>query len=168
MLQVSERLLVVTAVGKHRVRKIIAVRFRHESFEKVHSSPSVSLSTRASVINPAGPHQNSFGLTLLQRGYLIGRGESVELGNVASHVYQEFDGHWDLDRLESALRMMVARHGILGTWFTDDGRQVTEPAVDVRIEQLDLRALPPDEQQGRLAELREERSHRMLPIDRAP
>ncbi len=116
----------------------------------------------------AAARQNSFGLTLLQRGLLIGRSDSVEIGNVASHVYHEYDGHWDIDRLESALRLVVARHGILRTWFTDDGRQVTEPAVDVRIERLDLRGLPPDEQQGRLAELREERSHRMLPVDRAP
>ncbi len=111
---------------------------------------------------------NGFGLTLLQRGYLIGRGDSIEIGNVASHVYHEYDGCWELDRLESALRLVVARHGMLRTCFTDDGRQVTQPEVDVRIERLDLRDLLPDEQQARLAELRAERSHRMLPVDRPP
>lgn len=112
--------------------------------------------------------QNGYGLTLLQRGYLIGRGESVEIGNVASHIYHEVDGCWDVDRLESALRMVVARHGILRTSFTDDGEQVTEPEVDVRISRLDLRGLRESEQRSKLAELRYERSHRMLPIDRAP
>ena len=111
---------------------------------------------------------NGFGLTLLQRGYLIGRGDSIEIGNVASHVYHEYDGHWDVDRLESALRIVVARHGMLRTYFTDEGRQVTQPEVDVRIERLDLRDLPASEQAAKLAELREERSHRMLPTDRAP
>jgi pyochelin synthetase len=109
-----------------------------------------------------------FGLTLLQRGYLIGRGDSIEIGNVASHVYHEYDGHWDLDRLESALRLVVARHGMLRTRFTDDGRQVTEPEVDVRIGRTDLRELTAERQLAKLAELREERSHRMLPVDRAP
>ena len=112
--------------------------------------------------------QNGYGLTLLQRGYLIGRGDSVEMGNVASHIYHEVDGCWDVDRLESALRMVVARHGMLRTSFTDDGQQVTEPEVDVSISRLDLRDLSESEQQSKLAELRDERSHRMLPIDRAP
>jgi pyochelin synthetase len=112
--------------------------------------------------------RNGFGLTLLQRGYLIGRGDSVELGNVASHIYHEVDGLWDVDRLEAALRLVVARHGMLRTCFTDDGLQVTEPEVEVAIGRLDLRGASESEQQARLAELREERSHRILPIDRAP
>ena len=111
---------------------------------------------------------NGYPLTLLQRGYLIGRGDSVEIGNVASHVYHEIDGCWDIDRLESALRLTVARHGMLRTRFTADGRQVEEPAVDVRIDRLDLRGEPEAGQQARLNALREQRSHRILPYDRAP
>ncbi|HWF79286.1 MAG TPA: amino acid adenylation domain-containing protein [Streptosporangiaceae bacterium] len=112
--------------------------------------------------------QNGYGLTLLQRGYLIGRGDTAPMGNVASHIYHEIDGCWDIDRLESALRMVVARHGMLRTCFTEEGEQVTEPEVDVRISRLDLRGLSEPEQQSKLAQLRYERSHRMLPIDRAP
>ncbi len=106
------------------------------------------------------------GLTLLQRSYLIGRGDSTEIGNVASHVYHEADGCWDVDKLESALRAVVARHGMLRTRFTDDGRQVTEPEADVRIGRLDLRGDPG--QRRKLDQLRAERSHRMLPLGRAP
>jgi pyochelin synthetase len=109
-----------------------------------------------------------FPLTLLQRGYLVGRGDSVEMGNVASHIYHEIDGCWDIGRLESALRAVVARHGMLRTRFTADGRQVTEPDAAVRIGRLDLRGEPASAQQARLAQLREQRSHRMLPTDRAP
>ncbi len=111
---------------------------------------------------------NAFPLTLLQRGYLIGRGDSVEIGNVASHVYHEIDGCWDIDRLESALHLVVARHGMLRTRLTDDGRQVEELAADIRIGRLDLRGEPEAGQQERLSELREQRSHRILPYDRAP
>jgi amino acid adenylation domain-containing protein len=116
---------------------------------------------------PAGATEG-FPLTLLQRGYLIGRGDSVEMGNVASHIYHEIDGCWDVGRLQAALRVVVARHGMLRTWFTADGRQVTEPDADVRIGRLDLRGQPASAQQAQLAELREQRSHRILPADRAP
>lgn len=107
-------------------------------------------------------------LTLLQRGYLIGRGDSVEMGNLASHVYHEVDGRWDVGRLEAALRQVVASHGMLRTRFTADGRQVTEDRCDVRIGVLDLRGQPESAQAAQLAALREQRSHRLLPVDRAP
>jgi pyochelin synthetase len=121
-------------------------------------------------LTAAGPAETGEGspVTLLQRGYLIGRGESVEMGNVASHIYHEIDGCWDIGRLESALRAVVARHGMLRTRFTADGRQVTEPAAEVCIGRLDLCGQPASAQQARLAELREQRSHRILPADRAP
>ncbi len=112
---------------------------------------------------PAG-----YPLTLLQRGFWIGRGDSVELGNVASHIYHEIDGCWDLDALEAALREVVAWHGMLRTRFTGDGAQVTQDSAEVSIGRLDLRGEPPAAQQARLAELREARSHRILPGDRAP
>src|ERR1700722_8693324 len=155
---------------QQRVDAELVGRIKAAKAELVAHLTAAAAAARAGGPAQAGgaPAPAGYPLTLLQRGYLIGRGDSVEIGNVASHVYHEYDGYWDVDRLESALRLVVARHGILRTWFTDDGRQVTEPAVDVRIERLDLRGLPPDEQQGRLAELREERSHRMLPVDQAP
>jgi len=111
---------------------------------------------------------DGFPLTLLQRGYLIGRGGSVEMGNIASHVYHEIDGCWDIDRLESALRQVVARHGMLRTRFTADGRQITLAVAEVRVGRLDLRGQTFEAQQARLRTLREQRSHRVLPSDRAP
>lgn len=81
-------------------------------------------------------------LTPLQRGYLVGRGDMVELGGGASHVYHEFEGNWDVPRLESALASVVARHSALRTRFTADGRQVVHDEVPVHIRVRDLRALP--------------------------
>jgi len=109
-----------------------------------------------------------FPLTLLQRGYLIGRGDSVEMGNVASHIYHEVDGCWDVDQLQAALRAVVARHGMLRTRFTPDGRQVTEPVAEITIGRLDLSGQSAPAQQARLADLRRQRSHRILPTDHAP
>ncbi|HEX6355481.1 amino acid adenylation domain-containing protein [Actinophytocola sp.] len=105
-----------------------------------------------------------FALTELQKAYLVGRGELFEIGNVASHIYHEIEGSWDLDRLEAALNSVVARHGMLRTRFTSDGRQVEESAVDVRIERVDLRGQSPDARVAR----REAWSHRVLPADQAP
>ena len=111
----------------------------------------------------------SFDVTLLQRGYLIGRGGAVELGNIASHVYHEISGHWELDRLAAALNRVVARHGMLRTCFTDDGRQLELDAVpELTIARHDLRGLDPGEQRRRLLELRDRRSHRIFPADTAP
>ena len=76
---------------------------------------------------PASTEPAGYPLTLLQRAFLIGRGNSVEIGNIASHIYHEIDGCWDIARLELALRTVVARHGALRTRFTADGRQVEEP-----------------------------------------
>jgi amino acid adenylation domain-containing protein len=129
-------------------------------------SVKAELVSHLTATQPAAPA--GYPLTLLQRGYLIGRGSSVEIGNVASHVYHEVDGCWDLNALEAALRQVVARHGMLRTRFTADGRQVTEPAADVQLGRLDLRGEPGERQRERLAGLRAERSHRVLPYDRAP
>jgi amino acid adenylation domain-containing protein len=108
-------------------------------------------------------------LTPLQRSYLLGRGDLFEFGNVANHIYREIEGCWDLDRLEAALRSVVDRHGALRTRFTADGRQIEEPApVDVHIPRLDLRGRSAEEQHRIRLEIREERSHRILPTDRAP
>jgi pyochelin synthetase len=103
-----------------------------------------------------------FPLTELQRGYLVGRGELVEIGGVSSHIYHEIEGHWDLDRLEAALREVVARHGMLRTRFTPDGRQVEQPTAEVSIERVPIRT--PEDHLAR----RESWSHNVLPADQAP
>ncbi|MFE3204465.1 amino acid adenylation domain-containing protein [Embleya sp. NPDC059237] len=111
---------------------------------------------------------DGFALTDLQRSYLVGRGEHVEMGNVASHVYHEIEGAWDLDRLEAALRAVVARHDALRTRFTPDGRQVREAEVEVRIGRMDLRGASEATRHEHLRAERASRSHRILPADRAP
>jgi len=113
--------------------------------------------------------QEGFPLTPLQRSYLLGRGDGFEMGNIASHIFHEIEGAWDLDRLEAALRAVAARHGMLRTRFTPDGRQIEEAApAGLRISRLDLRGEPAEQQGRRQARLREERSHRVLDAGEAP
>ncbi|PYC71889.1 non-ribosomal peptide synthetase [Streptomyces tateyamensis] len=120
-------------------------------------------------LSAATPHESgSFPLTPLQHAYLLGRGGVFEI-STASHVYHEIEGHWDLARLETALNAVVRKHDALRTRFTEDGRQLVEASVaPVLIERLDLRGQPAEEQLRIRAALREERSHRVLPADRAP
>jgi pyochelin synthetase len=114
-------------------------------------------------------HGDGIGLTPLQRAYLLGRGSTVEMGNVASHVYHEIEGVWDVERLETALQSVVDRCPMLRTSFTADGRQhLHRPQVAVRIVREDLRGLPPDEVDEWLRRARQQRSHRVLPAERAP
>lgn len=108
-----------------------------------------------------------FPLTPLQRSYLLGRGGDFEIGNVAAYVYQEVEGVWDVDRLDEALRAVVARHGMLRTRIVGD-RQLEQATVDVALGLVDLRGLPEAEREPEWHRLREERSHLLLPADRAP
>ncbi|MFJ4503140.1 amino acid adenylation domain-containing protein [Streptomyces sp. NPDC088864] len=110
-----------------------------------------------------------FPLTTLQRAYLLGRSGIFEIGDVASHVYHEIEGCWDVDRLETALATVIDAHSALRSRFCTDDRQVTGAAgTRLPIPVLDLRAESPGEQDRIRAELRAERSHRILPADRAP
>ncbi len=107
-------------------------------------------------------------LTPLQRGYLFGRGDLVEMGGVASHVYHEIEGSWDIDRLESALRRVVRRHSALRASFLPDGRQIVHDDVPVHIRTRDLRGLPAHMQRDCLDAYRDRWSHRVMPVDRPP
>lgn len=105
-----------------------------------------------------------FALTPLQRSYLAGRDEVFELGNVASYVYHEIEGHWDIDRLQAALNTVVARHDCLRSRFTPTQSQVRQPQVHVRIDRADLR----DDDGTGLAAQRARWTHRMLPTAHPP
>lgn len=118
-------------------------------------------------VTPCQP--GSFPLTPLQHGYLLGRSGVFEIG-VASHVYHEIEGVWDLDRLELALLTVVRRHDALRSSFSEDGRQVVAEPGTVRPQfgRLDLRGRSSAEQRRTRLALRAERSHRVLPADGAP
>ncbi|WP_201769698.1 non-ribosomal peptide synthetase [Amycolatopsis orientalis] len=66
----------------------------------------------------------SFPLALMQHAYWVGREPGQRLGGVAAHFYHEFDGTGvEPDRLEPAVRAVLARHGMLRVVINDDGTQ---------------------------------------------
>ncbi|MFI9645168.1 amino acid adenylation domain-containing protein [Streptomyces sp. NPDC052040] len=107
-----------------------------------------------------------FELALMQHAYWVGRAEGQQLGGVAAHFYNEFDG-WDVDpaRLEAAVRAVIARHGMLRVSILDDGRQCIlseSPWSGLRVH--DLRDLDAADAEHRLDELRRTLSHRRMDI----
>ncbi|GAA0584090.1 amino acid adenylation domain-containing protein [Kribbella sandramycini] len=105
-----------------------------------------------------------FDLALMQHAYWVGRTQGQQLGGVAAHFYDEFDGTGvQPDRLEAAVRQVLARHGMLRVQVLDDGRQQilpesTWPGLTVH----DLRDAP--DWADRLLGLRTGLSHRQLDI----
>ncbi|WP_159719014.1 type I polyketide synthase, partial [Geminicoccus flavidas] len=76
-------------------------------------------------IEPDPAHRyDPFPLTEIQQAYWIGRGDSLELGNVGCYLYTEVElRDVDLARLEQAWNQLVRRHDMLRAVILPDGRQ---------------------------------------------
>ncbi|HRC85817.1 MAG TPA: condensation domain-containing protein, partial [Thermoanaerobaculia bacterium] len=111
-----------------------------------------------------------FPLTEVQEAYWIGRSSSFELGNVATHVYLEYELEGlDVPRLEQALARVIARHEMLRALVLPSGeQQILADVPPYRVETLDLRTAEPTEAEAALAALRERMSHQQLPFERWP
>ncbi|OMI35640.1 amino acid adenylation domain-containing protein [Streptomyces sparsogenes DSM 40356] len=100
-----------------------------------------------------------FPLATMQHAYWIGRQDGQPLGGVAAHFYVELDGHEvDPARLDTALRALVQRHGMLRAVFDDDGRQrYGAPRTSLTVH--DLREHAPDNAETELELLRQRNTH---------
>ena len=111
-----------------------------------------------------------FPLTDLQQAYWIGRSGGFELGDVSIHSYIEIDIEGiGAERLEAAIRCLVARHDMLRAIVHPDGKQAVladVPPYDLRVQ--DLRGLGDDAAAARIGAWRDEMSHEVLPADRWP
>ncbi|RIJ01736.1 non-ribosomal peptide synthetase, partial [Clavibacter nebraskensis] len=121
----------------------------------------------APALDPASPSP----LTPLQHAYWLGRQPGQPSGSVAAHFYVELDGaERDPERLRTALAALVARHASLRMRFRDDGTQQPLPADEeppaARLRVHDLRALPADAVDARLAEMRDAGTHRRMAVER--
>jgi pyochelin synthetase len=165
---IESRGLSLTADGDNLRLQGPRERVDAELVARIRAHKQELLAQLAAASGASADEGDAYPLTPLQQSYLFGRSEIFEIGNVASHVYHEIEGAWDLDRLESALRSVVARHGALRTRFTGAGAQIEQSSAQVSMGRLDLRSESEAAQADRLRALREERSHRVLPADRAP
>lgn len=108
----------------------------------------------------------SFPMTETQQALMIGRGEAVELGSIGCYGYFEWErADLDPERFATAWRRVVDRHDMLRAVGRPDGTQhvpADPPPYDIPV--LDLRALPEEEAEKQLTELRAEMSHVVFPV----
>ncbi|WP_197289557.1 non-ribosomal peptide synthetase [Saccharothrix sp. NRRL B-16348] len=106
-----------------------------------------------------------FDLTPVQHAYWVGRREEMALGGVGCHAYFEFDGRLvDPDRLDDAVRKVIARHGMLRARFLSDGRQQITSSADWRgLTVHDLRST--EQVEERLREIRAGLCHRRMDVE---
>ncbi|MFA7894215.1 amino acid adenylation domain-containing protein [Pseudomonas putida] len=123
-----------------------------------------SLDTTPSALQHDEHHP--FELAPMQHAYWVGRAPGQQLGGVAAHFYNEFDGEGvDPARLEAAVHQLLDRHAMLRAQFLDDGRQrilAKSPWPGLKVH--DLRTRDAEQANARLAHLRTRLSHRQLDV----
>ncbi|MGW4070515.1 amino acid adenylation domain-containing protein [Nocardia grenadensis] len=107
-----------------------------------------------------------FPLALMQHAFWVGRTRTQDLGDVAAHFYSEFDREGvEPDRLERAMRDLIARHPMLRVTIDAAGMQrVTARGSWSGLVVYDLRELPETERLRRLAQTRDSCSHRRMDV----
>ncbi|HZN09623.1 MAG TPA: condensation domain-containing protein, partial [Pyrinomonadaceae bacterium] len=111
-----------------------------------------------------------FPMTDVQQAYWIGRSASLELGNVATHIYSEAEFEdIDVDRLSRAWQRMIRRHDMLRAVVLPTGeQQILEDVPNYRIEVLDVSGEPEASIKRALQSVRERMSHQVLRTDMWP
>ncbi|MGV9311857.1 amino acid adenylation domain-containing protein [Streptomyces sp. NPDC003691] len=107
-----------------------------------------------------------FPLTPVQQAYWLGRQDGRPLGGNGCHAYIEFDGKGVRpDRLEAAVRTLLARHGMLRARFLDDGTQQVAPDSPwPGLTVHDLREQSPERAERSLEDVRAALSHRRFDV----
>jgi amino acid adenylation domain-containing protein len=129
-----------------------------------------SSSPASAIVPDAEARYQPFALTDVQQAYWVGRVGAIELGNIATHSYREYELiDLRIERFNWAWQQLIERHDALRIVFLPDGQQQVLSSVPAyQIPVHDLRGLEPAVVQERLAALRDELSHQMLPPDRWP
>jgi amino acid adenylation domain-containing protein len=111
-----------------------------------------------------------FPLTDIQQAYWVGRSGTLELGQVATHIYIEVaikDG--EVERFEDAWNRLITHHDMLRAVFLPTGEQRILPAVPhYTFDLLDVRELDAAAADEKALALRERMSHQVLPADQWP
>jgi amino acid adenylation domain-containing protein len=124
----------------------------------------------AQLVSDPETRYEPFPLTDVQRAYWLGRSGYFDLGNVACHVYFEFDiSRIDRSRLAAGWQRLIDRHDMLRAVIRKDGlQQVLPHTPHYEIKHLDLRAAGRDAVQSGLKTIRDRMSHQIFATDRWP
>lgn len=130
----------------------------------------ISQTENSILIHDAANAHQPFGLTDVQRAYLIGREAAFELGGVTTHVYREDRFvRLDVEWLSHCLNQLVQRHPALRTVYSLEGSQrVLAEAPPLQIAVQDLRHKPAEHQQAALLHWREELEQQIFDVSAFP
>lgn len=111
-----------------------------------------------------------FPLTDMQYAYWLGRHSAFQLGNVATHMYEELEvANLDIERLNRSWQRLIERHDMLRAIILADGRQQILPEVPpYQIDVTDMREQGRDEREAYLQDVRQRMSHQILSPDQWP
>ncbi|NJL38373.1 MAG: acyltransferase domain-containing protein [Leptolyngbyaceae cyanobacterium SM1_4_3] len=126
------------------------------------TTESLSSTALPQIIPADGDRHQPFPLNDIQEAYWIGRNGLFEIGNVAAHVYAEFEAvGLDCDRLSQSFQRLIARHDILRTILSEEGQQrILADVPPYEIAVFDLRHQAVEQVTAELGVLRQ-RSHQM-------
>jgi amino acid adenylation domain-containing protein/thioester reductase-like protein len=127
-------------------------------------------SVAAPFLTDAANRNAPFALTEMQHAYWLGRDSSLDMGNVATHLYAEFDcPALDMGRLNDALCTMIRRHDMLRAVIGPDGMQRILPEVPAyRIEAVDATSASAAQAEAEVERVRAVLSHQVLRADTWP
>ncbi|AUX48981.1 uncharacterized protein SOCE26_105260 [Sorangium cellulosum] len=129
-----------------------------------HHAPDGREATAAAVGPELADAHAPFPPTEVQRAYLVGREETLDLGGVGCHVYLEFErDELDVERFERAWNRLIERHEMLRAVFTAGGLQRVERAAPrFELKVWDHRADTPAGAERAIEEVRSRLSHRVF------
>jgi amino acid adenylation domain-containing protein len=102
-----------------------------------------------------------FPMTPIQVAYVMGRHDLFEIGGVSTHLYQEIEIDFDIQRFNRALNQMIKRHPMFRVVALPDGYQKFVDVESYDIEVEDLTAMNSQEREAILLEQRKQMSHHM-------
>jgi acyl carrier protein len=125
--------------------------------QKGRSSEYTSL---PSIVPAPERRYEPFSLSDVQQAYWIGRGNSLELGNVACHIYTEIEfADFDRQRCELALERLIERHDMLRAIVLPEGQQqILKQVPRYSLEVLDLRGQDPQSASSQMEAVRDRMS----------
>ncbi len=111
-----------------------------------------------------------FQLTPIQQAYYIGRQNQIELGEVSSHSYYEFDlENFDIQRFQSALDQTIQSHDMLRVVIKDENQQqVLENVPSYPLEMIDVSHCDDSDLTEKLMQWREKLSHEIIDMRQFP
>ena len=117
---------------------------------------------------PAENMYEPFELTDVQYAYWIGRDSNQRLGGVGCHGYFEVDCiDLDKEKLGEAWKVLFEYHPMLRAGYTNDGKQrILKEAFHKKIQFIDINGYSEEKREKELLDIREERSHRLLNIEK--